>query len=138
VLYSPPFILSVWQEVVVRKLWIIGIVVSEAIAGLAASMQPGATWLSAGRDLHNTRSQPDETLLNPGNVQSLAPAWVFEASGSVSATPAVEGGAIYFPDWGGRLYRLGAKREGGVVAGDLRAHRSSRISRATSVVCRRS
>lgn len=89
-----------------RKLLIIGAIVASATL---ASTEQNAVWLSAGRDLKNTRSQPDETLLNVGNVQSLAPAWVFEASASVSATPAVEGGAIYFPDWGGRLYRLDAE-----------------------------
>jgi len=94
-----------------KQLWIpLGAVaVTGTLSGQAASTERGAEWLSAGRDLRNSRSQPGETLLNPGNVQSLVPAWVFETSGSVSATPAVEGGAIYFPDWGGRLYRLDAE-----------------------------
>ncbi len=116
-----------------RKLLIIGAIVASATL---ASTEQNAVWLSAGRDLKNTRSQPDETLLNVGNVQSLAPAWVFEASASVSATPAVEGGAIYFPDWGGRLYRLDAETGSEVWSREISALTGvpRNVSRTTPVV----
>jgi polyvinyl alcohol dehydrogenase (cytochrome) len=38
----------------------------------------------------------------------LAPKWVATTTGDVSATPVVADGAVYFPDWGGRLWKLNA------------------------------
>src|SRR5262249_55485749 len=34
--------------------------------------------------------------------------WVATTGGSVSATPAVDGNAVYVPDWGGNLFRFNA------------------------------
>jgi len=62
----------------------------------------------AGQDLHNTRSQPDQTKLNAGNASRLALKWSTSVHGDVSATPAIVGGAVYFPDWGGYLTKLDA------------------------------
>jgi polyvinyl alcohol dehydrogenase (cytochrome) len=81
-------------------------VLSSALALSQTTPPAKSSWPSAGRDLRNTRSQPAERLLAPENVSGLSPRWIFEASGSVSATPAVDEEALYVPDWGGRLYRV--------------------------------
>lgn len=61
-----------------------------------------------GQNLADTRSNPLEFSIGAKNVKSLAPAWTFTTHGDVSATPAVVGGAVYFPDWGGYLYKVDA------------------------------
>jgi polyvinyl alcohol dehydrogenase (cytochrome) len=63
-------------------------------------------WPLAGHDLSNTRSQPDEHMINTSNVGTLTPKWVFTTGGDVSATPTVAGNAVYFPDWAGNLYAV--------------------------------
>ena len=66
-------------------------------------------WQMSGNDLTNDRVQAHETLIGVGNVATLKPAWTFKTLGSVSATPLVTGGYVYFPDWGGGLHKLNAR-----------------------------
>ncbi|MEU7023842.1 PQQ-binding-like beta-propeller repeat protein [Streptomyces sp. NPDC046203] len=68
-----------------------------------------ADWSTNGHDLANTRSNPDETKINPKNAHKLAVKWTYTTNGDVSATPAVVGKAVYFPDWGGYLHKVDAK-----------------------------
>jgi polyvinyl alcohol dehydrogenase (cytochrome) len=68
----------------------------------------GATWTTIGHDAADTRAQPDEHDITPANVAQLAPKWVATTTGDVSATPAVAGGAVYFGDFGGTLWKLDA------------------------------
>jgi len=42
-------------------------------------------------------SQPAEHSITPANVKELKPKWVFTTDGDVSATPTVDGDAVYFP-----------------------------------------
>src|SRR5882724_6606916 len=63
-------------------------------------------WPLAGQNLSNTWSQPAEHSISPANVKGLSPKWVFATGGDVSATPTVDGGAVYFPDWGGNLFAV--------------------------------
>src|SRR5712672_3365972 len=63
-------------------------------------------WPLAGQNLSNTWSQPAEHSISPANVKGLSPKWVFTTSGDVSATPTVDGDAVYFPDWGGNLFAV--------------------------------
>ena len=88
------------------------------VCALASMMMPlaadGQDWQMSGNDLTNDRNQPHETLIDAGNVATLKPAWTFTTLGSVSATPLVTGGYVYFPDWGGGLHKLNA-RTGQVV-----------------------
>ncbi len=63
-------------------------------------------WRIAGQNLSNTWSQPAERSISPANVKGLAPKWVFTTGGDVSATPTVDGDAVYFPDWGGNLFAV--------------------------------
>lgn len=82
----------------------------------------GLTWRMIGHDIRNTRSQPFEWRIGPGNAARLAPKWVLTTAGDVSATPAVSGtddedaaehghhgDAVYFPDWGGKLWKVNAE-----------------------------
>ena len=63
-------------------------------------------WRIAGQNLNNSWSQPAEHSISPANVQDLKPKWVFTTGGDVSATPTVDGDAVYFPDWGGNLFAV--------------------------------
>jgi polyvinyl alcohol dehydrogenase (cytochrome) len=74
----------------------------------ASSSTPVSIWPTAGHDLADTRSNPDETTIGPENVGRLATKWTFTTHGDVSATATVANGAVYFPDWGGYVYKLDA------------------------------
>jgi polyvinyl alcohol dehydrogenase (cytochrome) len=63
-------------------------------------------WRSAGQNLDNTRNQPEEHSIGSDNVKDLSPKWIFTTGGDVSATPTVDGDAVYFPDWGGNLFAV--------------------------------
>src|SRR5882762_6615140 len=63
-------------------------------------------WRIAGQNLNNTWSQPAEHSISPANVKELKPKWVFTTGGDVSATPTVDGDAVYFPDWAGNLFAV--------------------------------
>jgi polyvinyl alcohol dehydrogenase (cytochrome) len=85
-----------------------------AVAALALVMAPAATapadtsglWLSAGQNTVNSRWQADETKIGAGNAATLDPRWTFTTGGDVSATPAVDGSAVYVPDWAGNLFAI--------------------------------
>src|SRR5258705_5790771 len=63
-------------------------------------------WRIAGQNLNNTWSQPADHSISPANVKGLTPKWVFTTGGDVSATPTVDGDAVYFPDWAGNLFAV--------------------------------
>ncbi len=73
----------------------------------AAQSTGGANWFFGGGDLSNSRSNPS-TKINPGNVGQLALKWAYTTQGDVSATPTVEGSAVYAVDWGGYLHAINA------------------------------
>src|ERR1051326_4824925 len=84
--------------------------------GAMGAKEPSpATWPMTGHDVEDTRSQPDEKIIKRSTVDQLVPTWTFQTGGDVSATPAVDveqdesGGhrtVVYFPDWGGNLWKL--------------------------------
>jgi len=80
------------------------------VTGLTAQSQSPESktgqWRIAGQNLNNTWSQPAEHTISPANVSGLTPKWVFTTGGDVSATPTVDGDAVYFPDWGGNLFAV--------------------------------
>jgi polyvinyl alcohol dehydrogenase (cytochrome) len=80
---------------------------------VAALGLPG-TWRLGGHDFSNSRSNPAERLIGPRSAARLTTAWTAPTGGDVSATPAVVGGAVYFPDFGGNLWKLDA-RTGAVI-----------------------
>lgn len=73
---------------------------------LRADSDNSRSWPMAGQNLGGTRSQPDEHKINSTNVKSLSAKWTFTTGGDVSATPAVDENAVYFPDWAGNLYAV--------------------------------
>ena len=61
---------------------------------------------------NNNRNQAAESKINPDNVSSLVPLWTITtgdgpggARDDISATPAVDGEYVYFPDWSGNLFK---------------------------------
>src|SRR3989442_4234383 len=74
--------------------------------GVAAGASTG--WSMGGHDLSNTRSNSDQKAITADNAGKLATKWTFATHGDVSATPAVVGGAVYFPDWGGYINKVSA------------------------------
>ncbi len=68
--------------------------------------QARVAWRSAGGDVRNSRSNPREEGLSVGSVAKLRPKWIFATAGDVSATPTVEGRAVYVPDFDGFIYRI--------------------------------
>jgi polyvinyl alcohol dehydrogenase (cytochrome) len=84
---------------------------SLAAAGHAAAADGGSSndWTVFGQNTHNTRHAAKEHRISPGNVAQLAPKWVFQTGGDVSANPAVKAGAVYVPDWAGNLYKIDAQ-----------------------------
>lgn len=64
------------------------------------------TWRFWGANVFDSHSSFFEHRLNPQDVSGLTTKWIFTTSGDVSATPTVEGNALYVPDWGGYLYKL--------------------------------
>ena len=84
---------------------------AERTAG--AAERPGvpvqSDWPSAGQNNHNTHNAATEHTINTDNVGRLRQKWAFTTSGDVSATPTVANGTVYAPDWGGKLWAVGAK-----------------------------
>src|SRR6266705_959861 len=99
------------RDVLLAKAVLVSILL--LVAGLSAQSQspeskPGQ-WRIAGQNLNNTWSQPAEHSISPANVKELKPKWVFTTGGDVSATPTVDGNAVYFPDWAGNLFAVEKK-----------------------------
>jgi polyvinyl alcohol dehydrogenase (cytochrome) len=85
----------------------LGAAMSVGAALPASADTPG--WPMGGHDLQNTRSNPAQRAVSASNAGRLATKWTATTHGDVSATPAVVGGAVYFPDWGGYLTKADAK-----------------------------
>ncbi len=83
------------------------LVVLATMAILTATAS-AATWTSAGNGATDNRYQPAERTISTANVGQLATKWVFTTHGDVSATPTVQGGVVYFPDWGGYINAVNA------------------------------
>lgn len=75
-------------------------------ASSAFASAGGANWSSSGQNIRNTRYNDVERIIDVGNVGSLEPMWKIDTEGDVSATPAVDGTTIYFPDFAGNLYAV--------------------------------
>ena len=77
--------------------------------------------------------------INAGNVANLAVKWQFTTGGDVSATPAVDGYTVYFPDWAGNLFAINqttGTQSGRLrfltipdITGDFSWHNASRLQR---------
>src|SRR6266481_3183636 len=82
------------------------LLVSAVSAQVQSDRSRSGQWRIAGQNLSNTWNQPAEHSISPANVNGLSPKWVFTTGGDVSATPTVDGDAVYFPDWGGNLFAV--------------------------------
>jgi polyvinyl alcohol dehydrogenase (cytochrome) len=87
---------------------VVALVIAGALPAGAAGPAAGPDWSMNGHDPAGTRSQRFENDVGPWNVAMLAPKWVVTTAGDVSATPAVVGGSVFFPDWGGKLWSVDA------------------------------
>ena len=65
-------------------------------------------WTMGGQNPSNSRSQ-DSSKIRPNNVAKLSLKWVFTTGDDVSATPAVAGGMVYFPDYAGNFFAVNAE-----------------------------
>jgi polyvinyl alcohol dehydrogenase (cytochrome) len=74
-----------------------------------------------GHDLSNTRSQPAEHRIGTHNVSALVPKWTVTTGGNVSATPAVHGHTVYFPDNAGNLFAVDRKTGASVWTASIAA-----------------
>ncbi len=83
-----------------------------ATGAAAASALPGAItpgqWPMAGQNINDTHFQAAEHAISPANVSRLAAKWTLTTAGAVSATPTVYDGAVYVPDYGGKLWAVAA------------------------------
>src|SRR6266498_4861383 len=93
-------------SVLTKLLKLTSIVVIVLLVSSPAFAAGGGLWLTAGHDLANTRFQNTESTINVANAANLAVKWQFTTGSDVSATPAVDDTAVYFPDWAGNLYAL--------------------------------
>jgi polyvinyl alcohol dehydrogenase (cytochrome) len=80
------------------------LIVGMAVAGMGFAVAQGGLWKLGGQNVENTRYQAAETKIGVANANTLAVKWALSTEGDVSATPAVDGQAVYFPDWRGYLY----------------------------------
>jgi polyvinyl alcohol dehydrogenase (cytochrome) len=87
----------------------LALAVAMSVAGAGPAGADTAAWPMGGHDLQNTRSNPAQTTVSAANAYRLATKWQTTTHGDVSATPAVVGNAVYFPDWGGFLTKVDAR-----------------------------
>src|ERR1700736_4852228 len=83
-------------------------VVAQPGSAAAGSWPGSGQWPTAGQNLGDTHFQPAEHVISPENVGHLAPRWTLTTAGAVSATPTVDGGVVYVPDFGGKLWAVAA------------------------------
>lgn len=95
-----------WRQLAARGL-VLAWLMCMGIAAQADTNDSG--WPSAGQNLGNTRYQDQSGGISVQTVGGLKQKWVFTTGGDVSATPAVDNVAVYFPDWAGNLYAVDRK-----------------------------
>jgi polyvinyl alcohol dehydrogenase (cytochrome) len=86
---------------------LLGAVSRDSVAD-SGSMLQYLEWPMFGQNWGNTATGLTISI-GPANAHKLKPKWKFTTGGDVSTRASVVGGGVYFPDWGGNLYRLNAK-----------------------------
>ncbi len=66
----------------------------------------GGDWPMYGQNVCNTRGGVASDPITTKTASKLKVKWTYKAAGDISATPAVVGGQLYVPDWGGNLTRI--------------------------------
>ena len=90
-----------------RRLVLFAGIAALGITAVAYAAAADAPWPMGGQNINDTRAAASS--INPDNVKNLALKWKLTTHGDVSATPAVAGGALYFPDWAGYMYKVNAQ-----------------------------
>jgi len=65
----------------------------------------GGDWTSFTLDNNNSRYQAASTVTS-SNVGTLTEAWEYPTQYSISSTPVVQDGVVYFADWAGNVYSV--------------------------------
>src|ERR1700733_14487434 len=78
-----------------------------ALAQTGPGEAPGQ-WSMAGQNINDTHYQAAEHEISTANAGRLAPRWTLTTAGAISATPTVDNGAVYVPDYGGKLWAVAA------------------------------
>ena len=105
---------------------IVALSVSALPAGTGAAAEPaeakvacstedvgGGSWPSFGHDVRQSRFQPNEKVISPGDVPLLTPAWSFSTvdaggEGDITGTPVVSRGCVYVATTEGWVFGLNA------------------------------
>ena len=81
-----------------------------AVVAVPADAAHAGDWSSYGRDLENSRSQPQPAGIGAATAPRLVERWAIRRHEAVDGTtyavtgsPAVAGGTVYYTDWTGRL-----------------------------------
>jgi polyvinyl alcohol dehydrogenase (cytochrome) len=84
---------------------VIAIIVIFGVPGGSTTTLKGGEWNSFILNSQNTRYQAASTI-NSTNMASLKLGWYFPTQGSVTSTPIVLNGNVYFNDWNGTTYSV--------------------------------
>jgi polyvinyl alcohol dehydrogenase (cytochrome) len=92
---------------------LVGVLAAAGATGAAAQAGSGGVpgngqWSMAGQNIDDTHYQAAEHEISPANAGRLAPRWTLTTAGAISATPTVDDGAVYVPDYGGKLWAVAA------------------------------
>jgi outer membrane protein assembly factor BamB len=68
-----------------------------------SSKPKGGEWPAINNDPRNTRFQADSTI-TAKNIARVRQRWMIPTNESVTSTPVVVDGNVYFADWGGSVY----------------------------------
>lgn len=93
-----------------KHLWRAGalLALTTMVLIIARASVPVVNWPMFGQNPTNNAFNIAETTISASNVGQLAPKWVVTTGGDVSARASVMNGVVYFPDWGGNLWAVGA------------------------------
>ena len=94
-----------------------GMIATSSVNQLAAA---NCDWRSVNHDLHNTRSNPCESVISPDNVVNLQQLWSV-GTNSVQAAPVFDNGIVYFADISGNIYANDATNGAPILSTNLGA-----------------
>jgi outer membrane protein assembly factor BamB len=86
-----------------NKLLLACLIFTSIAITIQAQPVKGGDWTSFTLNNNNTRYQANSTI-NATNVAQLVPAWNIFTNWSVTSTPLVQNGNVYFADWGGNAF----------------------------------
>lgn len=79
------------------------LLLSACASSSVAGVRPGGDWPSFTMNNSDTRDQAGSTITRR-NVAKLHQSWMIATGQSVTSTPVVLNGNVYFADWGGDVY----------------------------------